>query len=84
MLALLDALAQQTRGTKLGGDRRAGRLFIVFPDLAHDLPETARGEDVQLFGCPRIGDRQHAKRRQQQQAQDHATIRRRLGDERTG
>ena len=84
VLTLLDALAQQTRRTKLGGDRRASRLFIVFLYLAHDLSETARGEDVQLFGCPRIGDRQHAKRHQQQQAQDHATIRHRLGDERTG
>jgi len=83
-LALFDALAQQTRGTKLGGDRRAGRLFIVFADLAHDLPEAACGEDAQLFGCPRIGHRRHAKRRKQQQAQDHATIRRRLGNERTG
>jgi len=84
VLTLLDALAQQTRRTKLGGDRRAGCLFIVLLDLAHDLSETSRGEDVQLFGCPRIGDRQHVKRHQQQQAQDHATIRRRLEDERTG
>ena len=44
MLALLDALAKQTRGTELGGDGRRRSLFVAFPDLAHDLPETARGE----------------------------------------
>jgi hypothetical protein len=65
VLAPFDALAQQTRGTELDGDRVTGRLFIVLADLAHDLPEAARGEDAQLFGCPRIGHRQHAKRRQQ-------------------
>jgi hypothetical protein len=82
VLALFDSLAQQTRRTELGGDCDTGSRFIALADLAHDLPETARGEDAQLFGCLRIGHRQHAKRRQQQQARDHATIRRRLGGER--
>jgi hypothetical protein len=83
VLALFDSLAQQTRRTELGGDYDTGSRFIALADLAYDLPETACGEDAQLVGCLRIGHRQHAQRRQQQQAQDHATIRRRLGEERT-
>jgi hypothetical protein len=37
----------------------------VLADFGYHLPEAACGEDAQLFGCPRIGHRQHAKRHQQ-------------------
>ncbi len=65
MLALLNALAKQTGRAELGGDGCTRRLLVAFPDLAHDLPETARGEDAEPFRPCCANHRHQAKHRQQ-------------------